>query len=76
VSRILLGESQSFYRNREGMGRVAEAVGVAERAWVQFVAAEEGEGRTRLCITASTADLERNLERWVTTELRATPCSD
>ena len=68
--------SQSFYRNREGMGSIAEAVGVVERAWVRFVATEEGEGRTRLSITATTADLERDLERWVTTELHATPCSD
>ena len=67
---------QCFYRNREGIGKLAEAVGIVGRAWVRFVAAEEGEGCTRLSITASTADLERTLEQWVITELRVAPSSD
>ena len=67
---------QSFYRKREGIGNIAEAIGLMDRYWVRFAAAEGNEGRTRLSITASTVDLERDLERWVTTELGGTPSID
>jgi hypothetical protein len=64
---------QSFFRKREGIANIAEAIGLVDGAWVRFVAAEGSEGNTRLSVTASTVDLERGLERWVTTELGGTP---
>ena len=68
--------AQAFYQAREGLvGGMAEAVGIVESQWVRFEALEEGETRTRLSITASTPQLERELERWVTTELSGIPWS-
>jgi hypothetical protein len=66
--------AQAFYRAREGVvGGMAEAVGIVERQWVRFEAPEEGERRARLSITASTVELEKELERWATRELSGIP---
>jgi hypothetical protein len=61
--------TQSFYRRRSGLSRVAEVLGLVKPLIVQFRASEESEERTRLSATASTPELKREIEQWVACEL-------
>lgn len=61
--------TQSFYRLRSGLGRLAEILNLVKPLRVQFKASKESEERTRLFATASTPELEQEIEQWVTVEL-------
>ena len=61
--------TQSFYRRRSGLSRLAEVLGLVQPLVVQLRASEESEERTRLTATASTPELKREIEQWITGEL-------
>ena len=61
--------TQSFYRRRSGLSRLAEVLGLVQPLIVQLRASEESEERTRLTATASTPELKREIEQWITGEL-------